>query len=202
MTTTFAARDLRTALFREQSIVAVAFAALAIPTLLRVGTRAWTNEDQGAGPLLLATGAWLLWRALQNAPRQPGALWITLPVLLAGLGSYIFGAAYDYVTLEAGGLYLAGIALLFAGFSFGLRHVWFPLIYLALSIPPPISWINNFTAPLKEFVSYVSTNGLAAVGVPVAREGVTIYVAQYQLLVEDACSGLNSLIGLSAVSLL
>jgi exosortase len=30
---------------------------------------------------------------------------------------------------------------------------------------------------------------------------VTIFVAQYQLLVEDACSGLNSLVGLIAISL-
>jgi exosortase len=31
--------------------------------------------------------------------------------------------------------------------------------------------------------------------------GVTIYIAQYQLLVEDACAGLNSLISLTAVGL-
>ena len=42
---------------------------------------------------------------------------------------------------------------------------------------------------------------LGGVGYPVARVGVTIYVAQYQLLVEDACSGMNSLIGLVAISL-
>ncbi len=39
-------------------------------------------------------------------------------------------------------------------------------------------------------------------GVPVARQGVTIFVDQYQLLVEDACSGMNSIVGLIAVSLL
>ena len=33
------------------------------------------------------------------------------------------------------------------------------------------------------------------------REGVVIYVGPYQLLVEDACSGINSLIGLTAISL-
>src|ERR1700759_5111010 len=36
---------------------------------------------------------------------------------------------------------------------------------------------------------------------PVSREGVTIHVGAYQLLVEDACSGMNSLIGLTAISL-
>ena len=35
-----------------------------------------------------------------------------------------------------------------------------------------------------------------------AREGVTIFVSSYRLLVEDACSGLNSIVGLIAVSVL
>ena len=35
----------------------------------------------------------------------------------------------------------------------------------------------------------------------IARDGVTIYVASYQLLVEDACAGLNSLVSLSATLL-
>ena len=39
------------------------------------------------------------------------------------------------------------------------------------------------------------------VGYPIVRQGVTLYVAQYQLLVEDACAGLNSLVSLTAISL-
>jgi exosortase len=42
---------------------------------------------------------------------------------------------------------------------------------------------------------------LQAFDFPIAREGVTLYIAQYQLLVEDACSGMNSIIGLTAISL-
>jgi exosortase len=37
---------------------------------------------------------------------------------------------------------------------------------------------------------------------PIARQGVVIFIGQYQLLVEDACSGMNSLVGLTALSLL
>jgi exosortase len=37
---------------------------------------------------------------------------------------------------------------------------------------------------------------------PVGRQGVTIFVSSYQLLMEDACAGLNSIVGLIAVSLL
>ena len=84
----------------------------------------------------------------------------------------------------------------------GMKKAWFPLVYMMFVIPPPHVWLDKLTTPLKEFVSFAAANTLHAVGLPVSREGVTIYVAQYQLLVEDACSGLNSLIGLTAVSLL
>ena len=42
---------------------------------------------------------------------------------------------------------------------------------------------------------------LSAVGYPISQVGVTLYIAQYQLLVEDACAGLNSIISLTAVGL-
>jgi len=57
------------------------------------------------------------------------------------------------------------------------------------------------TQPLKLIVSQAVAAALGGVGYPVARVGVTIYVAQYQLLVEDACAGLNSLISLTAIGL-
>jgi exosortase len=79
---------------------------------------------------------------------------------------------------------------------------WFPFLYLASVIPPPEYLLVRATAPLKQFVSQISTDWLAAFGVPVARQGVTIFVAQYQLLVEDACSGMNSIIGIIAITLL
>jgi exosortase len=79
---------------------------------------------------------------------------------------------------------------------------WFPFLYLAFLIPPPGYVLTHLTAPLKQFVSQVSTDWLSAFGLPVARQGVTIFVAQYQLLVEDACSGMNSIIGIIAITLL
>ena len=51
------------------------------------------------------------------------------------------------------------------------------------------------------FVSFAATEGLQAVGIPVFREGVTLMIGHYQLLVEDACSGMNSITGLVAISL-
>lgn len=180
-------------------------AALAIPTMVRLSDQSWSRDFGAYGPIILATGGWLLWRQTAELRRigTPGADWITWGVLLASLGSYVFGRAYDFMPLEAGGVYGAGLAILHSKVGLrAMRTVWFPLLYLGFVIPPPNTLLVDLTAPLKEFVSHVATSWLHSWGLPVAREGVTIFVAQYQLLVEDACSGMNSIVGLIAVSLL
>jgi exosortase len=79
--------------------------------------------------------------------------------------------------------------------------LWFPIFYLGFVVPLPGWLLDTITLPLKEYVSELVTGGLAQLGYPVGRLGVTIYIASYQLLVEDACAGLNSLISLSAIGL-
>ncbi len=181
------------------------FAVLAIPTLVSLAQQTWSQEFRDHGPIVLATGAWVLWRQAPEFRRaaDPGRVWLTMVVLAGSLIAYVFGRAYDFITLEVGGLYGVGLAILQSRFGVPVMvKNWFPLFYLALSIPPPSFLLDSITAPLKRFVSMIATNGLHDIGYPVAREGVTIFVAQYQLLVEDACSGLNSIIGLIAISLL
>lgn len=183
---------------------ALAFALLAAPTAWTLSQEAWSTDIGAHGPIVLLTGAWLLWRNWKALERDgaPGAAWLTALMMAFSLPIYVFGRAYDYLILEAGGLYGAGIALLHA--RFGARALlknWFPFFYLAFAIPLPGWLLDQITSPLKEFISAVVTHALHGFGVPIAREGVTLMVAQYQLLVEDACSGMNSLIGLTAVSL-
>ncbi len=191
--------------FKYQWPLWVGFVALAAPTVLRLADKTWSREFGAYGPIVLATGGWLLWRQLPELRRlgRQGNLALTALVIIGSLISYVFGRAYDFLTLETAGVYGVGIAMLYSQFGMTvLLKNWFPLVYLAFSIPPPNTLLADVTGPLKEFVSWAATNWLDAWGVPVAREGVTIFVAQYQLLVEDACSGMNSLVGLIAVSLL
>lgn len=180
-------------------------AVLAVPTLASLGKQVWTTEAGAHGPIVLAVGAWLLVRELAASKSfvKPGSFLLTLAGLVFSLALYVFGRAFDFISLEVAGLYGAAVSLLYSRIGMqALRHLWFPVFYLAFLIPPPGWFIDQFTAPLKQFVSWASMSSLSAVGIPVAREGVTIYVAAYRLLVEDACSGLNSLVGLIAVSLL
>ena len=179
-------------------------AVLAVPTVARLGEQVWSKESGAHGPIVLVTGLWLLWRKLpeMRESAKPGAWWLTMLMMIVALPLYVFGRAFDFISLEVVGLYGVAIAMMHALFGLPvLLKNWFPLLYLAFLIPPPGWLMDGITAPLKLFVSYVTTAGLQLFGIPVFREGVTLMVGPYQLLVEDACSGMNSMIGLVAISL-
>jgi exosortase len=190
---------------RENWPLSLGFACVAWPTFQDLAHQSWSNDFGAYGPIVLVTGAWLLGRRASEMRRAavPGNGWLVLVMLIPSLAAFVAGHAYDIMTLEAGGLFGIGVAMLYAKVGLAvLAREWFPLLYLAFAIPPPTSLLQAATAPLKEFVSQAASSWVGAFGIPVAREGVTIFVAQYQLLVEDACSGMNSIVGLTAVSLL
>lgn len=183
----------------------VGLAALAIPTIQTLSSQAWVRESGAHGPIVLVTGLWLLARQLtaDRGIAKQGALWLSGLALVVGLACYVFGRVFDFVSLETLGLFGVGVAMLHSAFGFmALLKNWFPLFYLGFAIPPPGWLIDRLTAPLKQFVSEAAMRALSSVGIPVSRQGVTIYVSKYQLLMEDACSGMNSLVGLTAISLL
>jgi exosortase len=184
--------------------LAIGFCALAVPTAYLLGTQTWSQEEGAHGPLVLFTGGWLLWRQLPKIRLHAvdGKNWIVGVGLSISLAMYIVGQAFDFITLNAAGLYGVGVCIFYA--LYGAREIvrnWFIFIYLLFAVPPPRSWLDALTFPLKQFVSTAATAILQPFGIPVSHEGVIIYVAQYQYLVEDACSGLNSIVGLLAIGL-
>jgi exosortase len=182
----------------------VAALILAIPTIIRLGQQVWTMEIGAHGPIVLATGAWLVWRQVpaMQAEARRGHWLLTLAGVLVSLPIYVFGRAYDLISLETAGLYAFGLSLLHdrVGLRVMLKN-WFPLFYLSLLLPIPGWVLDEVTAPLKLLVSQLSAGLVEPFGIPLVREGVTMTVGPYQLLVEDACSGMNSLIGLVAITL-
>jgi exosortase B len=98
-------------------------------------------------------------------------------------------------------LVLVALVLLMLGRQ-ALKVLWFPLFFLLFMVPLPGSVLASVTAPLKSAVSAVAANMLYAMGYPVARAGVILSVGPYQLLVADACAGLNSMFTLEALGLL
>ena len=185
--------------------VALGLLALYVPTFYDLSQFTWNTEDQGHGPIILAVGGYLFWRAraaLLESPAEPAPLagGVALGV---GLLLYVLGRSQSIVQFEVGSLIpvVAGTLLILNGWR-AVRALWFPLFYLLFLVPLPGIFVVAITGPLKQGVSIVAENLLYMVGYPIARQGVTLSIGPYQLLVADACSGLHSIFSLSAIGLL
>ena len=191
-------------MLRSSWPLVLGFAALAIPAAIALSEHTWSSEAGAHGPLVLCTAAWLIWRQSGEIRAQGvmGKGWIVAAATIVSLALFIIGEAFDVITLEAAGLYGMGVTIFYSCFGWAqIVRNWFIFLYLLFAVPPPRSLLDTLTFPLKQFVSSAATATLRPFGIPATHEGVTIFVAQYQYLVEDACSGLNSIIGLLAISL-
>lgn len=193
----------RAALLRHWPLWA-GFLILLVPTLGGLGREVWSMEIGAHGPIVLATGLWLITQCLPDmrARLAPASGPVVALILVLALPIYAFGRAYDFISLEALGVYgaMLGLAYRLAGWP-ALRYNVFPFFYLGFLVPPPGWLIDQATAPLRTLVSTVATGLLEPLGYPILREGVTLFVGSYQLLVEDACAGMNSIVGLTAITL-
>jgi exosortase B len=82
-----------------------------------------------------------------------------------------------------------------------LKVMWFPLFFLLFMIPLPGQVVSLLTMPMKMAVSFVAEHILFWADYPIARNGVILQIGQYQLLVADACAGLQTLLTLEALGL-
>ncbi|GGI33821.1 exosortase [Bradyrhizobium guangdongense] len=173
------------------------------PTLLSLIDGPWQTEQEGHGPLIMAASLWWVWqsrarlKAVELSP-APIAGWV---ILLCGLIlMYLARIQQGLVTIEMASLLpvIVGCILLTAGWP-TLRILAFPIGFLIFAVPMPDWLIDAATVPLKVFISNMVTKVLYAAGYPVAQNGVMIMIGSYQLLVKDACSGMNSIFALSAI---
>ncbi|HWJ58987.1 MAG TPA: exosortase V [Sphingomicrobium sp.] len=179
-------------------------AAILAPTMYDVARLTWTTEQGGHAPIIVATGAWLLFRELQSTKvkARPGKLWIGTLALATTLIGYAVARITGILELEGLAMYAAVLSafyLLIGGAL--LRALWFPLVYLAAALPPPDTVVSVITQPIKIGISEAAVSLLHSLGYPIASSGVTIQIANYELLVAAACAGLNSIITLSAICL-
>jgi exosortase len=179
-------------------------ALLVLPTMFQVARDSWSTEQGGHGPLVLATGIWAVWRELsgKTVETRPGKLWLGLPLLALNLGLFVVARITGVLEIEAFSMYgalIAGAYLLFGPAL--LQAIWFPLVYLAFTLPPPDTVVAFVTQPVKIAISSWAVSILHALGYPIASSGVTIQIGQYQLLVAAACAGLNSIVTLTALCL-
>jgi exosortase B len=181
------------------------FALLYAPAYLDLAQRVWPSDEQGHGPVILALGLWLIYgkrHALAALPARPDIVPGTV-LLVMGVSMHALGSTQGMLvfTIFSQHLVVIGLILLFLGWR-ALKLIWFPLFFLLFMVPWPSSVVGAVTGPLKSAVSAAAAQMLYGLGYPVARAGVMLTVGQYQLMVADACAGLNSMFTLEALGLL
>jgi exosortase len=185
-------------------VLAAGLAAVVIPTMLYVTTASWSTEQGGHGPIVMAAGLWLIFRqlpaALALAAPPPGrnVALLFVPLLIA----YYLARVTQIIEAEGYLMYALVLTVLYSAIGgAAMRKMMFPLFFLLFMFPPPDQIVAAITQPLKIALSQTAISLLYTLGYPIAGAGVTIQIGQYELLVAQACSGLNSMISLSAISL-
>jgi exosortase B len=186
-------------------LLVAGFLLLYLPAVWDWARGPWESELQGHELVMLFASGWLLYRQRDALARLPDASSPTLGNLLmaAGLAIYFVGRSqqilsYEFLSLT---VLIAALLLRYKGLA-ALRVAWFPLVFQLFARPLPYDFVMAVTAPLKMSVSAVATWLLSVVGYPVGRSGVVMTVGQYQLLVTEACAGLQTMFTLEAMGLL
>lgn len=178
--------------------------AMYVPTFVDLFMGLWKSDEQMHGPIILAVCLYLIWslrHAIQDAPVNPRPA-IAWPLIIVGLLAYILGRSQDIIMFELGSLlWVLPALLLMQRGTAALKACWFPIFFLFFMIPLPGPIVDMLTLPMKTFVSWATEHILFALGYPISRNGVILYLGQYQLLVADACAGLHTLFSLEAMGL-
>jgi exosortase B len=178
---------------------------LFVPTLYRLFTGAWLSEEQGHGPIIFGLALWLIYRKWPDvlaAGTPPAAGWAGWPMLAFGLLLHMLGRSQHILMFEIGAIILVLAAVLLVKLGRGaLRVLWFPFVFMLFMVPLPGELVATLTLPMKMAVSWATEQLLFAAGYPIGRSGVILQIGQYQLLVADACAGLQTLLTLEALGL-
>lgn len=167
------------------------------PLIIQFFFNQWKQEAHQFFPLAVAGGALLAWRGCceVKGPLEPGTRWIVVPLMLASLAvlflaslswSPWMGVAALLICLAATAWSLGGPALVRALAPAGL--------VLATILPIPLKMDEWLALTLEQWAVAGSSWALSLLGVGHVLMGNVIEIQGSRLLVEEACSGIVSVI--------
>jgi exosortase len=183
-------------------IVAGALALFLLPDIVKFAHSYWLSDRGLHGAIILGLGIWLLAREWPRGAAERGNIRVVAPALFITLCIHTLATVIGshwliWITSCAG---LALIVFDRLGMD-GLRRLWFPLGFLLLAVPPSGRIMSKLTYVLTDWLSAASVELLWQFGWDIARNRTTIYLGPYELLVADACAGLNALLSLFAMGM-
>jgi len=189
----------------QTSLVALLLGFIYYPTFTWMWQRWFAADSYYAhGPLIPVVSGVLIWlrrRALARTPVMSSKLGLGL--LCTGLLLHIvsafariyFSSAYSFFVV------LLGMVLCLLGNKVA-RVILFPLCFLLFMIPAPMAVVAASTLKMKLFTAHISVSIIQLLGISAVREGSMVYMPNTSIVVGDPCSGLRSLISLSALGML
>jgi exosortase len=162
--------------------------------------RSWFDERiyMEHGILVLPAAGYMVWtnRAkLKQVPREPSKWGLALLLWGALQATLAVAAHWTSISRAACLVSLVGCIVAIYGVRMA-RELAYPLCTLVLMIAPPTFVYERLTLDLQLIASRLGESGLEALGYSVMREGSILELVGTKLSVEEACSGLRSLLSI------
>lgn len=183
------------------AVIVLSYLPIVWPHLRRL----WQSENYRFFPVILIGFAVLLWVRIREMPPRrrlrrpvsqlPQTLWLVAALVLLALAVLLWSTWIAAVSAVVA----ARAVLLKLGAPQGKRFlsVW---LLLWLLIPLPLGWDVRLTFWLQGLTSQWGSCLLDFLRVPHLITGHVVQMPGYQVLVEDACSGVRSLISLCSIT--
>jgi len=160
----------------------------------------WFDENtyMEHGILVVPAAAYMAWTMkdkLQAISRQPSGWGIFL--LLWGALQAVLGLAAQWIWVGRMSFLVSLVGYIAAVFGWRMvRALTYPLSTLLLMIAPPTFIFERLTLSLQLVASHLGEMALEALGYSVLRQGNVLEMVGIKLSVEEACSGIRSLVAI------
>ncbi len=183
-------------------LTGVVFVLAYIPTLMWMWER-WFARDSyySHGIFIPAVTGYLIWLMKDELLKIPlkESVW-GMRLIIIGVILYFLSSLFRVYFSSGFSMLIVfyGIVLYFLGLEF-VKKTAFPLFFLVFMIPLPEVTITNMSFQLKMFAAKIAGITLNNMNIPAIQEGSIIKMRHTHVVVDDVCSGLRSLIALTAL---
>lgn len=183
-------------------LAAVAFLLLTVPTWRWLWSEWMGNEYYSHGLFIPPIVLFLIWQRVRRDPAfawKPGEQFAGgLALLAVALAGYLWFANQRATFLAAFAMIamIGGLVWLLGGLR-AVRTLVFPIAYLTLMVPLPL--VERATLPLAMFTGVCAGALVRFLGLDVTIVGNAVTLPNADLVIGAQCSGVNSLIALTAL---
>ena len=165
----------------------------------------WFNDEAYShGFLIPLISGYLVWtkrdllRTTLIGSDSKGFFLLLIGIMLLLIGN----AAFEQFTMRVSLLVtVSGLIYILMGKRM-FEELMFPLGYLIFMIPFPYIIMKNIAVGLKLFNAKITYKVISLSGIPILQEGANLELPNISLVVGDFCTGVLSIVAISAISVL